>query len=275
MLQSRRSSVAPSRRHRVSPSVSAVSVSPSADRSSHSRLLTAGVLVYALLLGGAALTGSLWLDELAALALSGLLLLPGLRRGRAVAWLAWLAAAAGLAVLGLHGNGRFALDCMPVLVNVALCLVFARTLMRGREPLIARIIEVLEGRARLALPRVAGYARALTWAWALLFGVQALLLALLAVCAQPHGLLATFGLASPIAVEGSAWSVYQHFGSYALAPAFLVAEYAFRRWHLRHIPHVSLPLFAMRLARRWPGLLRSFSEAAWNEDRRNAGGAAA
>lgn len=238
-------------------------------------LLVAGVAVYVLLLAGAAFTGSVWLDELAAFALAGLLLLPGLRRLRVSAWLAWFAAGVAFALLGLHGNGRFALDCMPVLVNVALCSVFARTLVRGREPLIARIIEVLEGRARLALPRVAGYARALTWAWALLFAAQAALLTLLAVCAQPHGLLATFGIASPLAADGAAWGFYQHVGSYALAPTFMVAEYAFRRWYLRHIPHVSLPRFAVRLARRWPGLLHSFSDAAWAEERRRAGEAAA
>jgi uncharacterized membrane protein len=243
--------------------VSAVSASSSAPIARGSRLLAAGVAVYALLLAGAALTGSIWLDELAAFALVGLLLLPGLRRLRRSAWLAWLAAAAALVALGLRGNGRFALDCMPVLVNAALCAVFARTLARGREPLIARVIEVLEGRARLALPRVAGYARALTWAWALLLGAQAVLLALLAVCAQPHGLLATFGLAAPLATGGTAWRIYQHLGSYALVPLFLVAEYAFRRWYLRHLPHASLPLFAARLARRWPGLLRSLSESAW------------
>lgn len=249
--------------------------SPAPRRVRGPRLIVAGVAVYALLLAGAAFTGSVWLDELAAFALAGLLLLPGLRRLRASAWLAWLAVGAAFAWLGLRGNGRFALDCMPVLVNVALCNVFARTLPRGREPLIARIIEVLEGRARLALPRVAGYARALTWAWALLFAAQAALLAVLAVCAQPHGLLATFGIASPLAADGAAWGVYQHVGSYALVPTFMVAEYAFRRWYLRHIPHASLPRFVVRLARRWPGLLHSFSDAAWAEDRRRAGEAAA
>ena len=41
--------------------------------------------------------------------------------------------------------------------------------------------------------------------------------------------------------------------------AFLVLEYAWRRWRLRHVPHLPLPIFLARLARRWPSLLRSLA----------------
>ena len=53
------------------------------------------------------------------------------------------------------------------------------------------------------------------------------------------------------------WRWYLHLGSYATVLAFLVVEYAFRRWYLRHIQHVSLPVFVARLVRRWPALARS------------------
>jgi hypothetical protein len=39
--------------------------------------------------------------------------------------------------------------------------------------------------------------------------------------------------------------------------AFLALEYGFRRWHLRHIRHASLPVFLSALVRRWPALARS------------------
>ncbi|MFI4969456.1 MAG: xanthomonadin biosynthesis protein, partial [Lysobacterales bacterium] len=162
----------------------------------------------------------------------------------------------------VRGNGRIALDALPVLVNAMLCGLFARTLRRGHRPLIARVIGVLEDPTRLALPRVAGYARALTLAWALLLGTQALVLAVLVACALPNGALATFGVAPPVALSGAGWRWYLHAGSYALVPAFLVVEYVFRRGYLRNIPHAPLPQFLARLARRWPSLLRSVADDA-------------
>ena len=155
----------------------------------------------------------------------------------------------------------FRSDATPVLVNAALCVLFGSTLARGREPLIARIIDVIEGAARLALPRVSAYARALTQAWTLLFGVQAVVLATLVACIEPEGVFARFGAAPPLHVgDGGRW--YLHFGSYALVGAFMLAEYAFRRWHLREIPHAPLPVFLAQLARRWPALVRRFADDA-------------
>lgn len=226
----------------------------------------AGALAaYAALVLAAFLTGNLWLDAAAALVLVTLLLSPALGRGSAIGWLLWLLGAAGFVWLAVRGNGRLALDAMPVFVNAALCGLFARTLRRGREPLIASIIEVLEGAERLALPRVAGYARGLTQAWAWLFGAQAMLLALIVLCAVPDGLLASFAVAPPIAVPAG-WRWYLHLGSYALFLGFMVGEYTFRRWYLRHIPHAPLPLFITRLARRWPALVRRFADDAARGD---------
>lgn len=189
--------------------------------------------------------------------LVSLLLWPGLKRRSVAAFSVWTVAVLGVAALAIAGRGEIALDFLPVIVNAALCLVFARTLAKGSEPLIARLIAVLESPERLALPRVAAYARGLTLAWALLLGAQALVLALMIFCAVPDGLLASFGVTPPIAVTGHAWRWYLHLGSYATVFAFLGVEYAYRRWHLRHIPHVPLPVFVMRLVRRWPALVRS------------------
>jgi hypothetical protein len=88
-------------------------------------------------------------------------------------------------------------------------------------------------------------------------GAQALLLTALIISATPDGLLARFGIAPPIAIAGDGWRAYLELGSYATVLALLVVEYAFRRWYLRHIPHVSLPVFMSRLVRRWPALAHS------------------
>lgn len=233
-----------------------------------------GVLLaaYVVLLLAALATANVWLDAAAALLLISLLLSPGLRRRSAAAWLLWLATCAGFAALASHGHGRLALDLLPACVNAALCLVFARTLAPGGEPLIARVIGVVEGPERLALPRVAGYARGLTLVWAAAFGAQALWLATIVVFAAPEGLLAVLGVAAPLQwhglqwqglqLHGIGWRWYLHVGSYACTLLLLLLEYGFRRWYLDHIPHVPLPLFAGRLARRWPALVRSLVDEA-------------
>lgn len=217
-----------------------------------------GVAAYVLLLLAAFATGSVVLDEFAVFALVSVLLLRGLRCGSVVAWSLWFVVAIALAWLAQRGQGQLALDSLPIVINAALCLLFAKTLLGTREPLIAHIISVLEGPQRLALPRVAGYARRLTLAWALLLGLQAGVLLVVVACTVPDGMLASFGIDPPFAVS-HVWRWYLHLGSYALVLAFLLLEYAFRRWHLRHLPHPPLPVFIARLARRWPALVASFA----------------
>ncbi len=217
-----------------------------------SRAVACGIALYIALALGALLSGRTWLGGLAVFILVGVILLPRLRHPSVWAWLCWLALAALLVLLARHGESHLALDAMPALVNALLCAFFARSLGRDRTPLIARIIAIIEGPQRLADRGVAAYARGLTLAWALLLGTQALLLAFLAAAA-PGGLFTLAGLASPLADGG--WRWYAHLGSYALVAAFLLLEYAWRRWHLRHIPHLSLAQFLARLVQRWPALL--------------------
>ena len=215
-----------------------------------------GVLAYVALAVAGWLTGHAWLDVLAAFALVTLLLSAGLRDLRVGAWLGWLASGAVLGLLAARGEGRFALDLMPALVNAILCAMFARTLRGGREPLIARFIGVIEGPDRLAMAGVAAYARGLTAAWVVLLGAQSLALVLLAAL-LPGGPLAASDWIAP--AHATAWRWYLHLGSYLVVCAFLVLEYAWRRWRLRHVPHLPLGRFLARVARRWPSLLRSLA----------------
>jgi hypothetical protein len=239
---------------------SSVPASPSsATRVPATRAFACGLAAYVALALAGWFTGLAWLDVLAAFALVTLFLLPALRDRSTAAWLAWLAWLASGALFGLlaaRGEGRFALDLMPALVNAILCSLFARTLRQGREPLIARFIGVIEGPDRLRMPGVAGYARVLTAAWMLLLGMQALALVLLAAV-LPSGPLAAAGWIAP--AHAAAWRWYLHLGSYLVVCAFLVLEYAWRRWQLRHVPHLPLPRFLARLARRWPSLLGSLA----------------
>lgn len=201
-----------------------------------------------------------WLGEIAAAMLTTLLLFPALRRASASAWLLWLVSVGVIAALALRGHGDTSLDLMPAIVNAVLCLLFSRTLSAGREPLIARAIGAVEGADRLALPGVADYARHLTLAWALFLGAQAIAIVVIVGFAVPGGVLAVFGVKPPFEVSGSGWRWYVHLGSYFGVLVFFALEYAFRRWHLRHIPHVPPARFAARLIRRWPALVRSLGD---------------
>lgn len=223
-----------------------------------SRVLLAGVVGYVVLALAASYSGRAWLGALAVFVLAGALLSPALRRRRVAAWLGWLALGALLGTLAVHGVVQLALDALPVLVNAALSALFGSTLGRGREPLIARFVAIIEGPARAAQPRVARYTRQLTWLWALLLGAQALLLAFLLGFA-PDGICAALGGASIAALGAAGWRLYLHAGSYALVPIVFVLEYAFRRWHLAEFPHPPLPTFVARVVQRWPALLHSLA----------------
>ncbi len=219
-------------------------------------LLGGGFALYLVLLLAALVVRSPWLDGLAALTLLSLLLLPGLLRASLAAWLLWLGVGAGFLGLAAHGHGQPALDLLPACVNAALGLFFGASLRRGREPLIARIIAAVEGRERLELPGVAGYARGLTAVWAALFAVQTAALLAIAACLTPGGLLESLSLRPPVQLAGGAWRWYLHVGSWALSAVLLLAEYPWRRWRLRHVPQLPLARFAACLLRVWPRLLR-------------------
>jgi len=233
---------------------------PTVNAARRSRMVVAGIATYIVLAAAALYADRPLLAALAVFVLVAAVLSPALRRRSAKAWCALVAALALIIWLATHGAGWLLLDAVPIIVNAALCTLFARTLAAGRTPLIARFIAIIENPERLHDARVATYARQLTFAWAFVLGVQAALLALI-VLAMPHGLLAMFGVDAPRLVA-PAWTWYLHVGSYLLVAAFLVLEYGWRRWHLRHIAHPPLPKFALALVQRWPALLQSLGDDA-------------
>lgn len=213
------------------------------------------LLLYPLLLLAAYWRQQSWLSALAALDLISLLLLGGLWRGRVLAWVAWLVAGIGTLLLLRRGQAEIALLLVPVAINAGMAGFFGRTLVGDRRPLVARAILAFEGEQRLAQPGVAAYARSLTWAWTLLLGLQSLLMLAGAMLAQPGGIAARLGLAVPLAVP-ERWALwYLHLGGFAVIALFSAAEFAWRHWHLRHLPHEAPRTYFAKIVRNWRHVL--------------------
>lgn len=219
------------------------------------------LLAYPLLALAGALLHRQFLSLAALALLLGLLVWPGLRRGRPGAWLLWLGLLCAMTWLASRGLAALALDAVPLLLNLLLAWVFGRTLRAGRLPLVAQFIEAIEGAPRLAMPGIARYARQLTAFWAGLLAAQAGLLGAMLFCQVPGGVLARLGVASPWPVPQAWVQGYVHLGAYLLLAVVFVLEYLFRRWHLRHLPHLGLHALLHRLALRWPQLIRGRNRA--------------
>lgn len=169
---------------------------------------------------------------------------------------AWLSLAALLLVPAAMGHAQLALMALPVVFLALAATLFARTLRRGAEPLVARCIRVIDGEAQLARPRVRGYARGVTVFWAWLLGAMACLSLLVALLARPGGWLATLGVESPASVPGWLLAWYPELGCWIVLATAFAGEYAFRRWYLRGTPQPGLGRFLVQLARCWPALAR-------------------
>jgi uncharacterized membrane protein len=132
-------------------------------------------------------------------------------------WLVPPAAAAG-AFLVLPDAGWLLL-VPPVAVNLALCWLFGRTLVRERVPLIARFAIMEQG---ALTPDLAAYTRTLTWLWTLLF----------VACAAASAALALSG-------NRDAWSFFTNLLNYLLVAGLFLGEFAYRRLRYRGYRHQS------------------------------------
>jgi hypothetical protein len=207
--------------------------------------LVVGIVAWLVLAATAIVRGDGMIAATCAFLLVALVLGPRLAARKPLAWLALVACGAGLGLLAGQGHGLLALEALPVAISLGIAWLFGHTLGTA-HPLIARVIVVLEGEERLALPGVADYARQLTRAWALLMLAQAIMFAVL--IAARHGFLAW-----PPAAFAETWLL---FGGWCVPLAFMAGEIAFRRWWLPHVPHDPPRVFLQRLATNWPRLLR-------------------
>lgn len=210
---------------------------------------------YPLLAIAGALTQRQVFPLMALLLLLTVMMLPRLQQRRPGPWLLWLGLLSALLLLSWYGLAGVLLEGVPVLINALLACWFGRTL-GSPEPLVARFIVAIEGEARLEQPGVMRYARQITWFWTLLLGAQAVVLAVLLLCVEHSGLLARFGLASPLHLP-ERWAVaWLHVGGYVLLGVAFLLEYGYRRWRLRHLSHPGLHDMLLQLALHWPQLLR-------------------
>ena len=190
----------------------------------------------------------------AALALADIvliLLLRPLLELRASAWALLAVVLAGLAWLAGSPLAMAPLLLVPAAILAAVAWTFARTLRS--VPLITRMVAGLDRIPAAELsPELVRYTRNLTGSWALLLALANLLLALLAV---PGGLLAMFGVASPLPVEQARWSWFAGACNVGLMVGFFLVEFAIRQ---RRFPgrYTSLLDFLRQMARLGPEFWR-------------------
>lgn len=227
----------------------------SASTPNHRRYALPLLLAYPVLAIAGAITHRSIFALIALALVATVIMLPRLLARRIAPWLAWLCMLGALTALSLAGLATLVLQAIPVLVNALLAWWFGRTLLTP-TPLVARFITAVEGPERMQQPGIAGYARGLTWFWTVLLATQAVVMCLLLVFAERIGLLARLGIASPLPIPERFAALWLHLGSYLLLGATLVLEYAYRRWHLRHLSHPSLHELMLKISLKWPQLLR-------------------
>ncbi|MBV9748521.1 MAG: hypothetical protein JO157_06895 [Acetobacteraceae bacterium] len=122
---------------------------------------------------------------------------------------------------GLLGHGLLAVAGLSHLALFGgLLALFGATLLPGRTPLVTQLAERLDPGFH---PSMAGYTRAVTWAWCLLFAGE-LLASLLLLLFAP----------------AAAWSLFVNGLDVALVALMFLGEYGVRRLRFRGREHVPL-----------------------------------
>lgn len=134
---------------------------------------------------------------------------------------------------------RYVLISIPFLINIFLFVVFGRTLLAGREPLIAQISR--HERGGIMPVELVTYTRRLTLVWTAYFAGAAIASLVLARYAS----LAT-------------WSTFANLANYVGLAVLFVGEYVYRLARFPHLPHASPLRVIGRLVRDgMPGASRS------------------
>jgi uncharacterized membrane protein len=188
------------------------------------------VLAYLALAHLASVGGNPGIAALALLAAVVLVLLPVLLQPRILAWAALAAIGAALWWLSATPGVWIVLRQGPVACVAFVCLGFARTLGRGRVPLVTRIAAAMDQLSPEALaPELRDYTRRVTagWAWML-------------------GALAVFDLALVLRGTPEQWSWFANIGDYVAIGGFMLLEFA---WRQHRFPgrHRSFPDFLRRM----------------------------
>ena len=116
----------------------------------------------------------------------------------------------------------------PVLINIALLILFGRTLLPGTTPLVAKVAALWRGTLDEAVAR---YTRRVTIAWTVFFAIMAFESIALALFAPLH-----------------VWSLFTNFVNYVLVLLFFVIEYQLRIVCLPNHEHLSFRAFCRLVA---------------------------
>ncbi|MBS0214888.1 MAG: hypothetical protein JSR50_03930 [Proteobacteria bacterium] len=171
--------------------------------------------------------------RLAALALGLLAIIVFIRGLLALRPRAWLLALAWIAAAWLLAGSVCAVPVlllMPSLFLALACSLFARTLVRGRIPLVVRMVALIEGQPAAELaPDIRTYATNVTRLWAGLLGGLSLLNLVLALNTVPGGALERLGIAPPWPLSPEVAATVDTWGIYVPVVATLVGEFIFRQ----------------------------------------------
>ncbi len=173
---------------------------------------------------------------------------------------AWALAALILVGLGALWHSPYAmllLAAPPVVFTGWIAWFFGRSLRRGRTPLITRIVEGLYRQAGMPItPAQDTYTRRLTLGWAVLLSLLTLVNLVLGLCAEPSGVLAQLGYASPLPISDARASLFANLLAYGVVGGFFVGEYLLRgRWFPQR-PYRNLPDFLRQMAQLGPEFWR-------------------
>lgn len=186
--------------------------------------------------------------------LLALMLLGALARGRLWAWALLLGGVAALWRLSGSTLATLPLFAPPILITAGVAWLFGRSLRAGEVPLIERFARAVES-APLGEPQRV-YARQLTAAWAGLTGAMTLSNFVLALLAEPRGLLVTAGLQPPFTVPLEVWSLFANVLNYVLLGAMFAGEFAYRRYRFPQQSRGGFVDFVRQLVRLGPQVWR-------------------
>ena len=133
---------------------------------------------------------------------------------------------AGIA-LWWWGDAMALIYVPPVLINLAMMVLFWRTLQPGAMPLVGRVAALWRGTLD---PAVARYTRRVTIAWTVFFGMTAVESVALALFAPLH-----------------VWSLFTNCLNYIFVLLFFVIEYRLRLFCLPEHEHLSFRAFCRLL----------------------------
>lgn len=138
-------------------------------------------------------------------------------------WFALIAAALGTLVLLVpvsRTDASVVYQFQYLAMQAALALLFGRTLVAGREPLVTRFARIVRGELP---PEIVGYTRSVTVAWTVFFVTMGLV-AMVLYSAAPR----------------EAWSAFVNLFTIPCVLSMFIGEYAVRRIRFPSMEHSSI-----------------------------------